>query len=104
MTISTHAQQATLADQTYAAISGAISRGEFFAGLFIVGCANGIGGNIMRAVIAGDWTGGVENISAIVWFACFAGISLVLDKARDQVRLADVLAGMLFLALMLAPA
>ena len=58
-----------------AAVRGSLSRDEFFAGLFIVGCANGLGGDIIRSLMLGDWTGGIANISAIVWFACFAGIT-----------------------------
>ena len=86
-----------------------LSRNEFFAGLYIVGCANGLGGNIIRALSSGDWTGDIGNISAIVWFACFAGISLVLADRKEadknkKVGAADIAIGILFLVIVAAPA
>jgi hypothetical protein len=86
-----------------------LSRSEFFAGLYIIGCANGLGGNVIRALTAGDWTGGVGQISAIVWFACLAGISLVLSDKHsgeqyNKVRATDIAIAPLFLVIVAAPA
>jgi hypothetical protein len=81
----------------------AVPRNEFFAGLYILGCANGLGGNIIRALSGGDWTGGIGEISAIVWFACFAGISLLLRDKKEEVTSADLAVGLVFLAFIAVP-
>jgi hypothetical protein len=82
-----------------------LRRDELFAGLFIIGCANGLGTGIFKALAAGDWSGGVQNISAIVWFACFAGISLLLQTKDDgSVRPLDIAAATVFLIAIAAPA
>jgi hypothetical protein len=86
-----------------AIVRDALPRDEFFAGLYIVGCANGLGGNILRALSSGDWTGGIGDISAIVWFACFAGISLLLRGKKEEVTSADLAIGLVFLALTAVP-
>jgi exosortase/archaeosortase family protein len=78
-----------------AALRSAVARDEFFAGLYILGCANGFGVSIIRALQAGDWTGGTQHISVIALFACLAGISLFLrDNKDDEITTADfVVAG-----------
>jgi len=80
-----------------------LPRDEFFAALYIVGCANGLGLNIIRSLISGDWTGGVQNISAIVLFACFAGVALLLRDKSDEIRPIDLGVGVVFLALIIFP-
>ena len=77
-----------------AALRSAVARDEFFAGLYILGCANGFGVSIIRALQAGDWTGGTEHLSVIALFACLAGISLFLRDKDDEITTADfVVAG-----------
>jgi hypothetical protein len=87
-----------------AALRGSISRAEFFAGLYILGCANGLLGRVLLALNTEGWTGllGVD-ISVIVLFACFAGISLMLEENRDQIRPADLAVGGVFLILVILP-
>jgi len=90
-----------------AALRRSISRDEFFAGLYILGCINGLGANIISSLRGGDWTGGVQNISVIVLFACGAGISLFLDNKRnkvDEIAARDLATALVFLALILVPA
>ena len=84
-------------------VHGALSRDEYFAGLYIFGCANGLGGKIIQSITAGDWTG-IQNISIVVWFACFAGISLLLRDKKDEVTASDLAIGMVFLAFAVVPA
>jgi hypothetical protein len=88
----------------FAAVRQAIPRSEFFAALFIVGCANGLSGNIFQSIHSGDWTGGVQNISVIVLFACFAGISLVLRSNNDELTSGDLAIGLIFISFMAIPA
>ena len=86
-----------------AAIRSLISRDEFFAGLFIVGCANGLGSNIIQSFHSGDWTGGVQNISVIVLFACVAGVSLFLRNKDDELTSGDLATGLIFIAFIVVP-
>jgi exosortase/archaeosortase family protein len=81
-----------------------LPRNQFFAGLYILGCANGLGGNVVRSLSAGDWTGGIENISVLVWFALFAGISLLFGENKEEIKRGDLAVGGIFLAFIAAPA
>jgi exosortase/archaeosortase family protein len=86
-----------------AAIRSLVSRDEFFAGLFIVGCANGLVANIFQSFHSGDWTGGVQNISVIVLFACVAGVSLFLRNRDGELTSRDLAIGLVFIAVILIP-
>ena len=103
-TTSTELLATTSRGSLLGAIRKSLSRDEFFVGLYIVGCANGLGAIIFRSLASGDWTGGIGNISAIVWFACFAGISLLLRDRSETITVADLLVAIVFLALIVAPA
>jgi hypothetical protein len=86
-----------------AAIRGSMSRGEFFAGLYVLGCANGLAEGILQSARAGVWTGGFLNISVIVWFAAFAGIALMLRDRADEIHMPDLAVAAVFLMLVLLP-
>ena len=81
----------------------ALPRDEFFAGLYIVGCANGLGSYIIPSIRAGDWTGGLERMSVIVLLACVAGVSLLLRDKDDEIKSLDLTVGAIFLAAMAIP-
>jgi hypothetical protein len=81
-----------------------LPRNQFFAGLYILGCANGLGGKVVRSLSAGDWTGGIENISVLVWSALFAGISLLFGENKEEIKRGDLAVGGIFLAFIAAPA
>jgi hypothetical protein len=87
-----------------AALRDSLSRDAFFAGLYILGCANGLLGRVLLALNTEGWTGllGVD-ISVIVLFACFAGISLMLQENRDEIRPSDLAVGAVFLILVILP-
>jgi len=53
------------------AIRCSITRNEFFAGLVILGCANGLLGRFLQSINFEGWTGAVLalDINAIVLFA-----------------------------------
>jgi hypothetical protein len=79
-------------------------RDEFFAGLYILGCANGLLGRILLTLNRDGWTGLLDvDISVIVLFACFAGISTMLEEGQDEIRPADLAVGGVFLILVLLP-
>ena len=63
---------------------GQWSRGEYFSGLFIVGCASGLASRIIRSVEEIGWAQAsfkTFDISVIVFFSCVAGLALI---ARDH--------------------
>lgn len=81
-------------------------RDEFFAALFIVGCANGLAPHIISSVIDQGWKSAVIGsfgISALVWVGCIAGISLILRDRRESLRRLDFLIGAGFLILTFLP-
>jgi hypothetical protein len=86
-----------------AALRHSISRDEFFAGLYIVGCINGLGGNIISSLQGGDWTGGLQNISVIVLFACVVGVSCFLRSKDDEIISRDLGVALAFLVLIVVP-
>ena len=87
-----------------AALRHSIPRDQFFAGLFILGCANGLMGRILLAFDSDGWIGVLGgNISVIVWFACFAGVSLMLHEHKDELRSADLGVGAVFIILVMLP-
>jgi hypothetical protein len=87
-----------------AALRHSISRGEFFAGVYILACANGLLGRILLSLNRDGWTGLLEvDVSVIVLFACFAGISLMLEENRDEIRPSDLAVGGIFLILVILP-
>jgi hypothetical protein len=81
-----------------------LPRNQFFAGLYILGCANGLGGKVISSLSAGDWTGGINDISVLVWFALFAGIALLFGENKEEIKSGDLAVGGIFLAFIAAPA
>jgi hypothetical protein len=93
------------------AIRGSLSRvrselplGEYFAGLFVLACASGLTPHIIESVRIG-WEYALINtfgISAIIWIACIAGVSLVLRDRTTRIGLLDLVlgAGVVFLVIL----
>src|SRR2546421_7224295 len=87
-----------------ATLRSSLPRDQFFAGLYILGCANGLGSAIIRSLQSGDWTGGLQNISAIVLLACLAGVVLLLRDRRDEIiGITDLVVAVPFLILVAFP-
>ncbi len=83
-----------------------VSRAEFFASLFIIGCANGLTGKIIASANLRGWADaafGTFDISAIVVVSCIAGIWLVLRGKADEIRPADIAVAAIFLLLTVLP-
>ena len=84
---------------------GSMPRDEFFAALFIIGCVNGLGAQIIATVRQVGWAEAALSTfgtSAIVWIACYAGIRLILEEASetvptDKVQTTDLVVGLAFL-------
>jgi exosortase/archaeosortase family protein len=86
------------------ALRRTMARDEFFAALAILACANGLFGRILLILKSDGWTGLVTGeISWILLFACFAGISLLLQGEREEIRAADFWIALVFLALVALP-
>ena len=83
----------------------AISRNDFFAVLYIVGCANGLLGRVIQSFQFSDWEGALAgaDINVIILLACFAGISLVSTKSPEQVQRLDLVVALVFLVLVALP-
>jgi len=87
------------------AVCEAIPRNEFFAALYILGCANGLLGRMILSFQFSDWEGALSgaDINAIMFLACFAGISLVSAKSHEHLYPRDLGVGLLFLILVSLP-
>src|SRR5262249_14387393 len=88
-----------------AALRHSIPRDEFFVGLYILGLANGLLGRFIQSLRFDGWAGAVSglDINVIVAFACFAGVTAMLCEERDEIRTADLVVGLIFLALVVLP-
>lgn len=87
------------------AISQAVPRNDFFAVLYILGCANGLLGRVIQSLQFSDWEGALTgaDINAIMLLACFAGISLVFDKSNERLLPRDLGVALIFLILVSLP-
>jgi hypothetical protein len=88
-----------------ASLGRSLTRNEFFAGLYILGCLNGLGGAIFQAASSGDWA--IREVNVIVWFAFMAGVSLLLGERSDTakpIKSMDIAVALLFLGLIALPA
>src|SRR3954454_17086472 len=86
-------------------LSGWISRGQLFAGLLILPCANGLAARAIEASRELGWhalTAGF-NVSAIVWLAVLASLGLVLRTSEEKVNAIDLVIGAIVVALTAVP-
>src|SRR5262245_42820498 len=64
-----------------------IDRDRLYAGLFIIALVNGLAGRAKEGLSHRDLSeilAAALSVSAVVWFACFAALSLVLCKRSDD--------------------
>lgn len=83
-----------------------LTRGEFFAGLFALGCASGLASRLIQSIHRLGWVDallGTFEISVIVWASCAAGISLVLQDKGIGIRSSELVLGTAFVLLALLP-
>jgi|ERR1700687_5151673 len=82
------------------------TRGEIFAGLYILGCANGLAAKMILSVHRLGWLDaavGTFDVSVIVVVACFIGISLVLADKTGDIHLEDLALAMVLLLIVALP-
>jgi hypothetical protein len=89
-----------------AALQRSMPRDEFFAGLYILGCANGLLGRTLYTLNLQGWTGAAMGFetNVIVWAAAFAGIYLLTtSNKRDQITTLDLVVAAVFLPFLIVP-
>src|SRR5262249_2524868 len=77
-----------------------------FAGLFMLGCINGLGSRAIDSVRSLGWTDALLDtfgVSLIVWIACYKGIELVLREATGSIQRMDLVLGAGLLLLVSLP-
>src|SRR5215467_13453453 len=87
-------------------LSALMSHDEFFATLFILGCVNGLGSQVVHSVRVSGWTDTLLSsfgISGIVWIACFSGVTLMLRERTGKIRPLDLILGLALLLLITLP-
>ena len=85
---------------------GKLPRGEFFAGLFVLGCANGLTSGVIQSVGRIGWMSAflkTFDISLIVWVSCIAGILLVLRDRTAGVHSSELALGAGFVFFVILP-
>jgi exosortase/archaeosortase family protein len=89
------------------AVRQSVSRDQFFTGLFILALVNGLAARATQGSSHLDLSAlaaAALSVSAVVWFACFAALSLVLRKSGDEaVKTVDGLVGFAVLFLVAVP-
>jgi exosortase/archaeosortase family protein len=87
------------------AVRHSMTRNEFFAGLYILGLANGLLGRAILTANFDGWMGALLgiDINVILLFACYAGVSALLSEKKDEIRSADLVVASIFLGLVILP-
>jgi hypothetical protein len=100
------AQETAQPSKWMTALRGSMLRNEFFAGLYILACANGLGSAVIESVNRDGWADALLStfgISAIVFIACVAGVSSMLQEKSEEIRSADLVVGAGVLVLVILP-
>jgi len=87
-------------------IGQAVRRGEFFAGLFILGFSNGIFERIAWAIANVTIANAILvtfGISVLVWVACFIAVSLLLRQPPEPMTRNDLILGVAVFVAVLVP-
>ncbi|MGH6936376.1 MAG: hypothetical protein ACRED2_09380 [Methylocella sp.] len=87
-------------------VGQAVRRGEFFAGLFVLGFSNGIFERITGAIEKEPIENailGTFGISVLVWVACFIAVSLLLRQPAELLARNDLILGAAVTAAVLVP-
>jgi len=95
----------TFKPRIFSAVWEAIPRNDFFAILYVAGCANGLLGRLIQSFQFSDWEGALAgaDINVIILLACFAGISLVYEKTPEYVQPLDLVVALVVLILVALP-
>jgi hypothetical protein len=83
-----------------------MSRDDFFAAIFLVGCVNGLAARVIDSIAQQGWSGAILSTfetSLVVWIACYVGIALISRDSSDKTHRWDHVVGFFALALMSVP-
>jgi hypothetical protein len=83
-----------------------LGRGEYFAGLFILGCASAFASRIVHSVEELGWTVaflGTFEISVVILFSCISGVTLILRDRTTGVHAFEIVLGAGFVFLVILP-
>ena len=96
----------TIAAPFFSNIGQAFRRNEFFAGLFILGFANGIFERVTSAIAQGTVWSAISTIfgvSVLIWIACWIAVSLLIRLPAAPVTRNDAIVGLTVVAAVLVP-
>lgn len=82
------------------------NRGELFASLYIIACANGLMARAVQSVQSDglfDAAVGMFDVSIVVWVACYVGVSLILIDRTGEIRKTDLVLSVPLLLLIALP-
>jgi hypothetical protein len=88
------------------AFRDSMTRDELFAGLFVLGCANGLAGDMITATKQLGLSAAFFHtfqVSAIVWISCFVGVWLALRDKRGQIQSLDLGLGAVMVIIVALP-
>ena len=83
-----------------------IARSDFFAGLFLIACANGLAAHVIYSIAHDGWAEALLSTfgtSVIVWIACYVGISFIFRDRSDSIQQSDLAVGLPVLAIIALP-
>jgi hypothetical protein len=95
-----------ISDRITSQIARQLPRGEFFAGLFALGCISGLTSRIIQSIDRLGWADAFFNtfeVSIIVWISCVAGIALILQDRTTRIRSSEFAIGAAFVVLVVLP-
>jgi hypothetical protein len=82
------------------------NRGELFASLYFIACANGLTARAVQSIHSHGWFDaaiGMFDVSIIVLVACFVGVSSTLVDRAGEVQKADLVLSAILLLLIVLP-
>ena len=86
-------------------LQDSLPRNELFAGLYILGCANGLVGRAILTANLEGWTGAIQGfeLNVVVLLACFAGLYLIATSKGERIRTLDLVVALGFLGFIIVP-
>lgn len=83
-----------------------MDRNTYFAGLFALACANGLGSRMIESARDVGWVSAVLStfeISVLVWISCAAGLALVVQDKGGEILVPDIILGAALMVLIVLP-
>ena len=87
-------------------LTAKLSRAQFFGGIFVIGCANGLASRVIQTVTEKGWAEALLSsfqISLIVWLACYVGLRLTFANHPRPITRCDLGVGIFVLSFVSLP-